>query len=61
MTVKDLLILVKKYDLFIEVDDTEEDFQCVINVTEAIWTYGKEIIKEIQSPVDSDTFLRIII
>lgn len=61
MTVKDLLILVKEEDFRVEIDYTETDFQYILDVAEAIWTYGKEIIKEIQSPVDSDTFLRIII
>lgn len=61
MTVKDLLELVKEEDFCVEIDYTETDFQYVLDVAEAIWSYGEYPIKEIQSSVDSDTLLRIII
>lgn len=61
MTVKDLLELVKEEDFRVEIDYTETDFQYILDVAEAIWSYGGYPIKEIQSSVDSDTRLRIII
>lgn len=61
MTVKDLLELVKEGGFLVEIDNTETDFQSVLDVAEAIWSYGGYPIKEIQSSVDSDTHLRIII
>lgn len=61
MTVKDLLELVKEEDFRVEIDYTETDFQYVLDVAESIWSYGGYPIKEIQSSVDSDTSLRIII
>lgn len=61
MTVKDLLDLVKEDGFLVEIDNTETDFQSVLDVAEAIWSYGGCPIKEIQSSVDSDTHLRIII
>lgn len=61
MTVKDLLELVKEEDFCVEIDYTETDFQYILDVAEAIWSYGAYPIKEIQSSVDSDTHLRIII
>ena len=61
MTVKDLLELVKEEDFRVEIDYTETDFQYVLDVAEAIWSYGEYPIKELQSSVDSDTHLRIII
>ena len=61
MTVKDLLELVKEGGFLVEIDNAETDFQSVLDVAEAIWSYGGYPIKEIQSSVDSDTHLRIII
>ena len=61
MTVKDLLGLVKEEDFRVEIDYTETDFQYILDVAEAISSYGVYLIKEIQSSVDSDTHLRIII
>ena len=61
MKVRDLLGLVKEDELSVEIDITETDFQYVLGVAEAIWSCGGYDIKEIQSPVDSDTFLRIIV
>ena len=40
MTVKDLLELVKEEDFYVEIDNTETDFQSVLDVAEAIWSYG---------------------
>ena len=61
VTVKDLLSLVKEDYFYVEIDNIETDFQSVLDVAEAIWSYGGCPIKEIQSSVDSDTHLRIII
>ena len=61
MTVKDLLELVKEEDFRVEVDYTETDFQYILDVAEAIWSYGGYHIKEIQSSEDSDTHLQKII
>ena len=61
MTVKDLLEFVKEEDFRVEIDYTETDFQYVLDVAEAIWSYGWYPIKEIQSSVDRSTHLRIII
>lgn len=61
MTVKDLLELVKEEDFRVEIDYTETDFQYILDVAEAIWSYGGYLIKEIQSSVDSSTHLKIII
>lgn len=61
MKLRDLLSLVKEDGLYVEIDNTETDFQYVLDVAEAIWSYGGCTIKEVQSPVDSDTFLRIIV
>ena len=61
INVRDLLGLVKEDGLYVEVDVTETDFQYVLTVSEAIKSCGGYPIKEIQSPVDSDTFLRIIV
>ena len=61
MTVKESLDLVKEEDFRVEIDYTETDFQYVLDVAEAIWSYGGYPIKEIQSSVDRSTYLRIII
>lgn len=61
MTVKELLDLVKEEDFRVEIDYTETDFQYVLDVAEAIWSYGGYPVKEIQSSVDRSTHLRIII
>lgn len=61
MKVKDLLDLVKEDDFLVEIDNTETDFQYVLDVAEAIWSYGECPVKEIKGSVDSDTHLRIII
>lgn len=61
MTVKDLLELVKEEDFRVEIDYTETDFQYILDVAEATWSYGGYPIKEIQSSVDRSTHLRIII
>lgn len=61
MTVKELLDLVKEDEFIVEIDNTETDFQYVLGVEEAIRSYSGYPIKEIQSSVDSDTLLRIII
>lgn len=61
MTVKDLLELVKEEDFRVEIDYTETDFQYVLDVAEAIWSYGGYPIQEIQSSVDSSAHLKIII
>ena len=61
MTVKDLLELVKEEDFRVEIDNTETDFQDILDVANAIWSYGGYPIKEIQSSIDSDTHLRILI
>lgn len=61
MKVKDLLDLVKEDDFRVEIDNTETDFQDILDVANAIWSHGGYPIKEIQSSIDSDTHLRIII
>ena len=61
MTVKDLLDLVKEDGFLVEINNTETDFQYVLDVAEAIWSYGGCPIKEIRSSVDSSTHLKIII
>ena len=61
MKVKDLLDLVKEDDFRVEIDNTETDFQDILDVANAIWSYGGYPIKEIQSSIDSDTHLRIIL
>jgi hypothetical protein len=61
MTVKDLLDLVKEDGFLVEIDNTETDFQSVLDVAEAIWSYGGCPIQEIQSSMDSSTHLKIII
>lgn len=61
MTVKDLLELVKEEDFRVEIDNTETDFQYVLDVAEAIWSYEGYPIKEIQSSVAGGVELRIII
>lgn len=61
MKVKELLELVKDDSLLIEIDNTETDFQYVLDVAEAIWSYGGYPIKEIQSGVAGGVELRIII
>ena len=61
MKVKDLLDLVKEDDFRVEIDNTETDFQDILDVANAIWSYGVYPIKEIQSSIDSDTHLRILI
>jgi len=61
MKVKDLLDLVKEDDFRVEIDNTETDFQDILDVANAIWSYSGYPIKEIQSSIDSDTHLRIII
>ena len=61
MTVKDLLELVKEEDFRVEIDNTETAFQHVLDVAEAIWSYGGYPIKEIQSGVAGGVELRIII
>ena len=61
MKVKDLLDLVKEDDFRVEIDNTETDFQDILDIANAIWSYGGYPIKEIQSSIDSDTHLRIIL
>ena len=61
MTVKDLLELVKEEDFHVEIDYTETDFQSVLDVAEAIWSYSGYPIKEIQSGVAGGVELRITI
>lgn len=61
MTVKDLLELVKEEDFYVEIDNTETDFQYVLDVAEAVWSYSGYPIKEIQSGVAGGVELRIII
>ena len=61
VTVKELLSLVKEEDFYIEIDNTETDFQYVLDVAEAILSYGGCPIKEIQSGVDGCVNLRIIV
>lgn len=61
MTVKDLLDLVKEDGFLVEIDNTETDFQSVLDVAEAIWSYGGCPIKEIQSGVAGGVKIRIIV
>ena len=61
MTAKELLDLVKEEDFRVEINNTETDFQYILDVAEAIWSFGGYPIKEIQGSVDSSTHLRIII
>lgn len=61
MKVKELLELVKDGSLLIEIDNNETDFQYVLDVAEAIGSYGGYPIKEIQSGVAGGVELRIII
>lgn len=61
MKVKDLLDLVKEDNFYVEIDNTETDFQYVLDVAKAIRSYGWCTIKEIQSGVDSDIAFRIIV
>lgn len=58
MTVKELLNLVKEEDFRVEIDYTETDFQYILDVAEAIWSYGGYPIKEIQSGLEN---IRIVI
>ena len=58
MTVKELLDLVKEEDFRVEIDNIETDFQCIIDVAEAIWSYGGCPIKEIQSGLEN---IRIVV
>lgn len=46
MTVRELLDLVKEEDFCVEIDNTETDFQYILDVAEAIWSYGGYPIKE---------------
>lgn len=61
VTVKELLSLVKEEDFYVEIDNTETDFQYVLDIAEAIWSYGRCPIRELQSVVDSGVNLRIIV
>lgn len=61
MTVKDLLDLVKEEDFLVEIDNTETDFQCVLDVAEAIWSYGESPIKEIQSGVAGGIRIKFLV
>lgn len=61
VTVKDLLSLVKEDYFYVEIDNKETDFQCVLDIAEAIWSYGGYPIKEIQSGVAGGVEIRIII
>ena len=61
MTVKELLDLVKEEDFRVEIDYTETDFQYILDVAGAIWSYGGYPIKEIQSGVAGGVEIRIII
>ena len=61
MTVKDLLDLVKEEAFLVEIDNTETDYQYVLDVAEAIWSYGGYPIREIQSGVAGGVEIRIII
>lgn len=61
MSVKDLLELVKEDNFRVEIDNTETDFQSVLDVAEAIWSYGGCPIKEIQSGVAGGVGIRIIV
>ena len=50
MKVEDLLGKVKDNSLLVEIDCTEDDFQCVVDVNDAFWTYRKCEVKEIKQP-----------
>lgn len=61
LIVLDLLRLVKDKAAQVEIDDTESDFQCVLNLKEARKYYAGYKVKELQNPVDSLSVLKIII
>lgn len=61
VTVKDLLSLVKEDYFYVEINNTETDFQSVLDVAEAIWSYGGCPIKEIQSGVAGGVGIRITV
>lgn len=61
MKVKDLLDLVKEDGFLVEIDNTETDSQYILDVAEAIWSYGGCPIKKIQSAVSGGAGIRIII
>lgn len=46
MKVKDLLDLVKEDGFLVEIDNTETDFQYVLDVAEAIWSYGGVLLRK---------------
>ena len=60
MKVEDLLGKVKDSSLLVEIDCTEDDFQCVVDVNDAFWTYRKCKVKEIKQPLHSSPLMRIV-
>ena len=61
MRVMDLVKLVKDDSLLVEIDCTEDDFQCVVDMHDAFWTYGGWKVKEIKRPTHSNTLMMIVI
>lgn len=61
LIVLDLLRLVKDKAAQVEIDCTEDDFQCVVDVNDAFWTYRKCEVKEIKQPFHSSPLMRIVI
>ena len=61
LIVLDLLRLVKDKAAQVEINDTESDFQYVLNLKEARKYYAGYKVKELQTPVDSLSVLKIII
>lgn len=61
MRVMDLVKLVKDDSLLVEIDCTDDDFQCVVDMQDAFWTYGGWEVKEIKRPTHSNTLMMIVI
>ena len=61
LIVLDLLRLVKDKAAQVEINDTESDFQYVLNLKDALKYYAGYKVKELQTPVDSLSVLKIII
>jgi hypothetical protein len=61
MKVMDLVKLIKDDSLLVEINCTEDDFQCVVDITDAFWTYGGRKVKEIKRPTHSNTLMMVVI
>lgn len=61
MRVMDLVKLIKDDSVLVEIDCTGDDFQCVVDINDAFWTYGGWKVKEIKRPTHSNTLMMIVI